>query len=105
MDIASFRNRIGLSQSELAEKLGLATSSVGNLCSGSKRPSYEIIEKLFLLGARVDEIFDNKVSESVFRNSVDFSFGKGKDFDVSPDLAEKIVAVGLLRLVRSNALF
>jgi transcriptional regulator with XRE-family HTH domain len=68
MDITSFRHRMGLSQAELAEKLGLATGSVGNLCSGTKRPSYEVIEKLFLLGARLDEVFSPEVQEAVLRN-------------------------------------
>lgn len=68
MDITSFRHRVGLSQAELAEKLELATGSVGNLCSGTKRPSYEVIEKLFLNGARLDEVFSPEIQKVVLRN-------------------------------------
>lgn len=68
MDITAFRHRMGLSQAELAEKVGLATGSVGNLCSGTKRPSYEVIEKLFMLGARIDEIFSPEVQKKVLES-------------------------------------
>ena len=68
MDITAFRHRIGLSQAELAEKVGLATGSVGNLCSGTKRPSYEVIEKLFLNGDRLDEVFSPEIQEIVLKN-------------------------------------
>lgn len=68
MDITAFRHRMGLSQAELAEKVGLATGSVGNLCSGTKRPSYEVIEKLFMLGARIDEIFSTEVQKKVMES-------------------------------------
>ena len=70
MDITAFRRRIGLSQAELAEKLGLATPTVGNLCSPAtpKRPSYEVIEKMFLLGATIEEVFSREVQEVVLRS-------------------------------------
>lgn len=68
MDINAFRNRIKMKQDELAEKLGLATGSVGNLCSGKKRPSYEVIEKMFLLGARLDEVFSKEVQDAILKN-------------------------------------
>lgn len=101
MDISAFRNRMGLSQAELAERLGLATSSVGNLCSGTKKPSYEIIERLFMLGARVEEVFSHEVGDAVCRNegprlvSMDDS-----NFEVSPEMAEKIVGMGLFRIAK-----
>lgn len=68
MDISSFRQRLGLSQAQLAEKLGLATGSVGNLCSNTKKPSYEVIERLFMLGARIDEVFSPEVQAEVLKN-------------------------------------
>ena len=68
MDITAFRHRMGLSQAELAEKVGLATGIVGNLCSGTKRPSYEVIEKLFMLGARIDEVFSTEVQKKVLES-------------------------------------
>ena len=72
MDIAAFRHRMGYSQAELAENVGLATPTIGNLCSPTspKRPSYEVIEKLFLLGARLDEVFSPEVQEVVLNNSI-----------------------------------
>lgn len=69
MDISSFRHRLGLSQAQLAEKLDLATGSVGNLCSNTKKPSYEVIERLFRLGATVAEVFSPEIQEIVLRNS------------------------------------
>lgn len=70
MDISSFRNRVGLTQAQLAEKLELATSSVGNLCSNTKKPSYEVIERLLVLGARLDEVFSPEIQEIVLRNAM-----------------------------------
>lgn len=69
MDISSFRNRVGLTQAQLAEKLELATSSVGNLCSNTKKPSYEVIERLFRLGATIAEVFSPEIQEIVLGNS------------------------------------
>lgn len=69
MDINGFRNRVRLKQEELAEKIGLDKGSVGNLCSGTRRPSYEVIRKLLLLGARVDEVFDEETLEAVRKSS------------------------------------
>ena len=67
MDINAFRNRLRLKQDELAEKLGLDKGSVGNLCSGTRRPSYGVVEKMLLEGARLDEVFSKEVQDAVFR--------------------------------------
>lgn len=99
MDIASFRNRIGLTQAELADRLGLATGSVGNLCSGSKRPSYEVIEKLLLLGARLDEVFSTEVQEAVLKDlrPVPKDAYSTQEFKDGVKLAvEEMIAAGVL---------
>jgi transcriptional regulator with XRE-family HTH domain len=65
--IKSFRKRAGFkSQSALASVLGIKPQNVSNWEAGDSFPSYQIIKRLFELGATVEELFDieyNNISE------------------------------------------
>ncbi len=53
--LLTLRRREGLSQQELAEKLGLAKSTISMYENGARKPSYEILEALSaLFGVSVD---------------------------------------------------
>lgn len=68
MDLNAFKVRKGWTQAEMGAALGIATSSVGGYCSGVRKPSYEIVEKLLLLGATLEEVFSREVQDAVFKN-------------------------------------
>lgn len=94
-----FRKKAGLSQTELADKLGLSTSTIGMYESGRRQPNFEIEEKMAdffntdlntLRGKKVDqqqqnyyinpetaqiaqEIYDNKELSLLFDAAKDAS--------------------------------
>ena len=56
-----FRKRLGLSQEEIAEKLDCVKATYQSWENGRREPSVDIIRKLFVLGATVEELFGVKV--------------------------------------------
>jgi transcriptional regulator with XRE-family HTH domain len=56
-----FRKRLGLSQEEIAEKLDCVKTTYQSWENGRREPSVDIIRKLFVLGATVEELFGVKV--------------------------------------------
>ena len=68
MDTESFRIRINKTVLELAELLGVEKAAVYNYKYGKSKPSYDVIEKMFLLGARIDEVFSPEVQAKVLEN-------------------------------------
>ena len=68
MDLNGFKVRKGWTQDEMGEKVGVATSTVGGYCSGVRKPSYDVIERLFLNGATLAEVFSKEIQEVVLRN-------------------------------------
>lgn len=68
MDTEAFRIRIKKKVAELAELLGVEKAAVYNYKYGKSKPSYEVIEKMFLLGARLDEVFSPEIQELVLKN-------------------------------------
>lgn len=57
MDILSFRRRFGLTQMAFASKIGVSHSTVAQWETGRKYPSYDVLKRLFLLGATLEEVF------------------------------------------------
>lgn len=56
-----FRNRLGISQEEMAEKLGCIKTTYQSWENGRRRkPPLDVIRKLFELGATVEELFGIK---------------------------------------------
>lgn len=68
MDTESFRIRINKTVLELAELLGVEKAAVYNYKYGKSKPSYDVVEKMFRLGARLDEVFSPEVQEIVLKN-------------------------------------
>lgn len=78
MDLNRFKNRKGWTQSDMGEALGVATSSVGGYCSGTRKPSYEIIEALIKHGATLSEIFSEEVA-AIYNSTVAVSQNSSLD--------------------------
>ena len=57
MDLATLRKKQGLTQEELAARLGVTTSAVGNWEAGLRRPRYESLRRLAeVLGVSIDDL-------------------------------------------------
>jgi len=57
-NIKTFRNNLGITQFELAERMGISTTYLAELEIAKKSPSIEVVEKLCLsLGIRPYELF------------------------------------------------
>ncbi|MCE7736808.1 MAG: CBS domain-containing protein [Candidatus Heimdallarchaeota archaeon] len=62
-EIKRLREKIGWSQSELAEKVGISQSAIPKYENGKQTPSYEIAVKIFELLLQEDIQIDPEVSE------------------------------------------
>lgn len=60
-DCNSFLHRKGWVQRDLAERLGIGTSTVGMWCTGKSKPSKEMIAKLLELGVTPKELWGEKI--------------------------------------------
>ena len=57
-NIKTYRNNLGITQFELAERMGISTTYLAELEIAKKAPSIEVVEKLCLaLGIRPYELF------------------------------------------------
>ncbi|GBU24465.1 hypothetical protein R83H12_01095 [Fibrobacteria bacterium R8-3-H12] len=63
-----FRKRLGLSQDEIAEKLDCVKTTYQSWENGRREPPINIIRKLFILGAKVEELFGIEYNESADEN-------------------------------------
>ena len=61
-DINSFLIRMNYTHSELAEKVGLKTSSVSVWASTEQKPSFKICLKLLELGMTFEELFGTELT-------------------------------------------
>lgn len=68
-DCNSFINRKGWKQRELAERLGVGTSTVGMWCTGKSTPPYDVILKLIDLGISSVELLGEELSSKLIKNS------------------------------------
>ena len=68
MDIKSFLNRTGLSQTELARKIGVTQASISYWSSGTNFPSIDIAKKLLFMGMTLSELFDAETEAFVFKD-------------------------------------
>ncbi|GBU24553.1 hypothetical protein R83H12_01187 [Fibrobacteria bacterium R8-3-H12] len=58
-----FRKRLGLSQDEIAEKLDCVKTTYQSWENGRREPPINIIRKLFILGAKIEELFEVEYNE------------------------------------------
>jgi len=58
-----FRKRLGLSQDEIAEKLDCVKTTYQSWENGRREPPVDIIRQLFILGAKVEELFEVEYNE------------------------------------------
>ena len=58
--LRKFRKRLNLSQDEITGKLGCVKTTYQSWENGRREPSIDIIRKLFVLGATVEELFGVK---------------------------------------------
>jgi transcriptional regulator with XRE-family HTH domain len=58
-----FRKRLGLSQDEIAEKLDCVKTTYQSWENGRREPPVDIIRKLFIFGAKAEELFGIEYNE------------------------------------------
>lgn len=98
--IKELREKLGISQAELANKINVVRSTICQYEKGTREPSYEVIQKLadffnvsvdYLLGREAEkkdapfEAIDKKRSDKVFRPSE--RCGKSGQFPPHPKAA------------------
>lgn len=78
-----FRNRKGLSQDELSQKLGVSRQSISNWENGSSQPSIEFVKKLSeIYEVSVDDLLNcDKPVEDCYKKKEDTSFKKEEKKD------------------------
>ena len=59
--------RTGISQTELARRLGVTQPSISYWLSGANTPSMSIAKKLLFMGMTVGELFDAETEAFVFK--------------------------------------
>lgn len=60
--IRAFRKLKGLTQLELASKMGVSVSVIGSLERGTKEPDIQLLEKIGqALGVEIDELYPKKM--------------------------------------------
>jgi transcriptional regulator with XRE-family HTH domain len=57
LGLKKFRKRLGISQQQMAEKLGVNRVTYANWELGNSEPPFAIIKKSLVMGATVDELF------------------------------------------------
>ena len=90
LGLKKFRERLNLKSNQLAKQLNVSSAVYSNWESGKRDPSFNIVQKLFKMGASVEELF-----------SVPYS-GIGQlpdDLKVSTEQATAIVRAGLYNLI------
>jgi len=69
--LKTLRKRTGMSQQEIAEKIGIEQNSYGRYEQGSRIPTTDIIVKIAqAFGVTVEEIYGNKPSEAVINKKI-----------------------------------
>ena len=63
-DCNSFIRRMGWGQKDLAERLGVVTSTVGMWCAGKSTPAYAVIVELIKLGMTPEEMFGKELAQA-----------------------------------------
>lgn len=94
MDVEKFVKRLGISNKELAERLGISLPNISIWKSGKAVPSYQVCRDLLRIGMRVDELFDEETLEAI-------KTSHRKDFtldSLTPDECVEIVRKGLAGL-------
>lgn len=79
--LIAFRNRKGLSQDELSEKLGVSRQSISNWENGSSQPSIDFVKKLAeIYEISVDDLLNtNKSIDDCYNNETNFEYTNKKE--------------------------
>lgn len=93
MDIKSFLNRKGLSQTELASILHTTQASISYWAAGKTTPSLATLKQLIMMGMTLGEIFDAETEAFVLKGK------KGQN----KKLAADVVYTALVSLVSGDA--
>jgi DNA-binding XRE family transcriptional regulator len=91
LGIKKFRERVNLKQNELARELGQIPQTYHHWENGVNDPPFNVVQKLFEMGATVEELFDVPYSSKPPR----------ADLKVSKEEAIEIVRVGMSGLIGS----
>ena len=64
VNVKEFTARVGISQEELADKIGVKPATVYSWTSKGRTPTYDVCVKLLELGMTVEEIYDKAYQSS-----------------------------------------
>lgn len=85
----AFKQRTGLNNNDIAEKLGCSPSSVSLYCSGKTNLTYDTVYAFLEMGVRIRELFGDKIAAIV-----------AKEYGIEAADSEKIVFDGLWRILQ-----
>lgn len=86
IDINGFIKRTGIKgHEELAEKLGTTRKAVSSWSCGDRKPTFDMVEKLYKLGMTTEEIFGRPYPSSVKSTALELD-------EASKDALRRLVA-------------
>jgi transcriptional regulator with XRE-family HTH domain len=95
LGLKKFRERLNLKSNQLAKELNASSAVYSNWESGKRDPSFGVVQKLFKMGATVEELF-----------GIPYLGIKppSEDLMVSKEQAAEIVRVGFYTLIGNSGI-
>ena len=72
VNVKEFTARVGISQEELADTIGVKPATVYSWTSKNRTPTYDVCVKLLELGMTVEELFGKAYQSSVRKTHEEF---------------------------------
>lgn len=100
MDIQKFLDRVGMTQTQLADALDLDYSSVNNWVRGKATPKYVYAQKMLEMGIRIDELFSDEIWQKIKEDCASEIRG---EVVLTPEECEQVVVSGIAKIQADGA--